>query len=487
MPSPQQHRTRTLWLCGVLHAFTHLYQVALLPLYLLIQADLKLASVGQSTFLMTAMMLAYFIPSYPLGMLADRLSRKRLLGIGLAINGLGFVVLAWAPNYPLAVAGVVLAGLGGSFYHPAATAMIARLFPVGTGKALGLAGVGASVGFFLGPVYAGWRAASAGWRAPVLELGVLGMIGAGLFAWLAQEESGSRETSAQTAGAAVEEDRGRWKTPAVAWPRSGLMKRVGRRRPGAPSSNPSAARPEGAAQPRGGSGSEVGARVGGRSAESIFPTWVLWCFFLAASVAFALRDFAGTSMGTLSSLFLQQARGFDLEATGLALSAIFLASIVSNPLFGGLSDRGRIRWTCLVLVLAAGMVALFPRVPAEAVVPVLAVYGFFFLANYPIVEAALMESVPDAVRGRVFGLFITISGLGGNLSHGLMGRWVKHQGVGAGSPATYDSVYVFLSSLILLSLLGLPCLHAIRKRERADAILGGGPATQPALGEPDFP
>jgi hypothetical protein len=35
-------------------------------------------------------------------------------------------------------------------------------------------------------LYAGWRVASAGsWRAPVLELGVLGLIAAGLFGWLA--------------------------------------------------------------------------------------------------------------------------------------------------------------------------------------------------------------------------------------------------------------------------------------------------------------
>ena len=33
------HRARTLWLSGVLHAFTHLYQVALLPLYYLLLKD----------------------------------------------------------------------------------------------------------------------------------------------------------------------------------------------------------------------------------------------------------------------------------------------------------------------------------------------------------------------------------------------------------------------------------------------------------------
>ncbi|MHB8519489.1 MAG: MFS transporter [Limisphaerales bacterium] len=422
MPSTEPHRTRTLWLCGVLHGFTHIYHVALLPLYLLIEADLKLTSVGQATFLMTAMMLAYFVPSYPMGVLADRISRKKLMGVGLAINGLGFVVLSLAPSYPAAVAGVVLAGFGGSFYHPAATALIARLFPLNTGKALGLAGVGASVGFFIGPIYSGWRAATAGWRAPVLELGLLGIVAAGFFFWLGQEHA-----------------------------------------------------------------APIAPRAPARSKEKMFPTPVLWLFFIAVSLAFSLRDFAGTSMGTLGSLFLQQARGFNPKETGLALSVIFLASVVSNPLFGGLSDRGRIRWTCLVLMIAAITVAVFPRVPRAGIVPVLAVYGFFFLANYPIVEAALMEAVPDAVRGRVFGLFITISGLGGNLSHWLMGRWVKGLGAGASVPGSYYSVYVFLSALILLSLIGLPCLHAIRRREEVGLASHLGPSSQPALRIPDPP
>ena len=36
MSSKPNHKTRTLWLAGALHAFTHVYQVALMPLYLLI-------------------------------------------------------------------------------------------------------------------------------------------------------------------------------------------------------------------------------------------------------------------------------------------------------------------------------------------------------------------------------------------------------------------------------------------------------------------
>src|SRR5438094_1008141 len=197
------------------------------------------------------------------------------------------------------------------------------------------------------------------------------------------------------------------------------------------------------------------------------------------SLLFGLRDFTGSSMGSLGSLFMQNACGFDLRQTGTALTAIFLASVVSNPLFGHLSDRGRIRWTCAVLSIATVLVAMFPCVPAQWLIPTLALYGFFFMASYPMVEAALMESVPDAVRGRAFGFFITVAGLIGNLSHWLAGNWVKGLGAGAHSAAAYYPLYGRLALLLLLSLFGLPCLHAIRRRERP---CGESPTTLSAGG-----
>jgi MFS family permease len=170
------------------------------------------------------------------------------------------------------------------------------------------------------------------------------------------------------------------------------------------------------------------------------------------------------------------------------LSAIFLTGIVSNPLFGGLSDRGRIRWTSLVLVIAAIMIIIFPRVTGGWILAVLVCYGFFFMASYPMVEAALMQSVPDAVRGRVFGFFITIAGLVGNLAHWLMGNWVKTLGSSAGAPNRYYEVYALLAFLVILSLAGLPCLHAIRQRERLEEDpLDAAPSPHAALRTPDAP
>jgi len=202
-----------------------------------------------------------------------------------------------------------------------------------------------------------------------------------------------------------------------------------------------------------------------RSAAKLFPTRALWIFFLLMAIAFSLRDFAGMGMASLSSLFLQNAHGFNPKTTGFILSGIYLASAISNPVFGHLSDGGRMRWAISLLLLSCVMVVVFPHVPKTWMFVVLSAYGFFFLASYPVVEAALMDSVPDAVRGRVFGLFITFGGLIGNISHWAVGDFVKHLGLQAGSPGAYYLIYAMLAGLVLLSLLGLPCMHAIRRRE----------------------
>jgi MFS family permease len=303
-----------------------------------------------------------------------------------------------------------IAGVGGSAYHPAATALIAKLFPEKTGKALGLLGIGASVGFFIGPAYASWRAVTAGWRAPILELGIFGIAGAFVFAWLADDE-------------------------------------------GTPHHH--------AEPPR----------------ERMFSSAQIWIAFAAAAFAFSLRDFSGSSMSSLASLYLQKAKGFSIQQTGFAVSAIFIASAVSNPLFGRFSDQGRLRWAMGLLLISAVLVALFPFVPSSFSAAVLIIYGFFFLASYPIVETAVMESVHASVRGRAFGFFITIGGVVGNLAHWVMGIWVQCLGSRGTENAAYYPIYATLSLFILLSLLGLPILRHIRREEIALGKLAPAPAS----------
>ena len=400
-----------LW-CGVLHAFTHSFHVVLMPLYLPIQRDFGFESVAPATLLMTVLMVSYFLPSYVLGVVADRFDRRLILGMGLVLNGVGFVGLGLVQSFSGALLCCVVAGLGGSFYHPAATSLISQVYSTQQGRAFGLIGIGANVGFLGVPIYAGWRVdqlaavlGDAAWRAPVLELGGLAvLVGLGFLV-------GTRH----------------WQMPPL---RAHKM--------------------------------PVKARL--------FVSKKAWILFIVAALAFSFRDFAGMGMGSLGSLFLQQAHGFSAAATGTALSAIFLAAILSNPLFGKLSDRHRYGWISFVMGIAGLCIVVFPYLPKGGLILGFVVYGFFFMACYPMVEAALMECVDVAVRGRVFGLFILISGLLGNLSHWWIGRWVGGLGVRANEASAYRDAYLGLGTLVWISMIGLICLWMIRSQSRPCAL-----------------
>lgn len=84
------------------------------------------------------------------------------------------------------------------------------------------------------------------------------------------------------------------------------------------------------------------------------------------------------------------------------------------------------------------------------------------------VEAAFMQSVPDAVRGRVFGFYVMVTGFIGALAPWAAGMMVKHLGTAMANGSAYSASYAILGSVGLTALAGLPCLHAIRKREQLD-------------------
>src|SRR4051794_19913635 len=101
-PSQGGRRVRshvTLALCTVLHAFTHAYGTLLVPLYLLMVADLKLRGVGRAAAVVTVYGVVNCILSYRAGILADRFNRKTLLGIGLLGNALAIIAMGITRRY----------------------------------------------------------------------------------------------------------------------------------------------------------------------------------------------------------------------------------------------------------------------------------------------------------------------------------------------------------------------------------------------------
>ena len=112
----------TLALCTVLHAFTHAYGTILVPLYLLIVADLKLGGVKAASLVVTVYGLVYCLVSYAAGVLADRSDRRFLLGVGLLGNAAAMILMGVTRRYDVLLLLGVVAGLFGALFHPSANA-----------------------------------------------------------------------------------------------------------------------------------------------------------------------------------------------------------------------------------------------------------------------------------------------------------------------------------------------------------------------------
>src|SRR6267154_935044 len=125
-----------------------------------------------------AFTMLYGLVGLPLGLLADRVSRKKLLAVGIAIWALLTASARWINSYSFLVISRLGVGVGEATAAPTATSWIGDLFPAeDRSKPLALFMLGVPVGgalsfFFSGPIAQklGWRAAMLAAAAPALLL-----------------------------------------------------------------------------------------------------------------------------------------------------------------------------------------------------------------------------------------------------------------------------------------------------------------------------
>lgn len=161
---------------GLCHMVNDVMQSMLAAIYPLLQVEFSLsyAQIGVLTlcFQVTASLLQPVI-----GAATDRHPQPRSLPFGMAATVAGVLLLAFAPDYGMLLAGAMLIGLGSAIFHPESS-RVARLASGGRyGTAQSLFQLGGNAGQALGPLLAAFIVVPLGrpavaWFAVAAALGV---------------------------------------------------------------------------------------------------------------------------------------------------------------------------------------------------------------------------------------------------------------------------------------------------------------------------
>lgn len=143
----------------------------------------------------TAFTLLYAFVGIPLGVLADKIGRKRILSVGVFVWSLLTVGSGLAQSFWQIFALRLGVGVGEASCAPAATSLIGDLFPASwRAKALAIFMLGLPVGVALSFAVSGTVAKEYGWRAAFFVAGIPGILCAIAVLFIKEPKRGASET-----------------------------------------------------------------------------------------------------------------------------------------------------------------------------------------------------------------------------------------------------------------------------------------------------
>ncbi|MBX7219598.1 MAG: MFS transporter [Blastocatellia bacterium] len=164
------------------------------PLLPHIQRELNLSDT-QAGMLGTGFMIVHSLMAIPLGVLADKWDRRKIVSLGLAFWSIATVFSGLASSFVHLLGARAAIGIGEAAYAPAATSMLNDLFPREEwAKVIAIFNAGLFIGGALGLVLGGILVDRIGWQACFFVVGLPGLILA-FVNWMVREPERSLEAT----------------------------------------------------------------------------------------------------------------------------------------------------------------------------------------------------------------------------------------------------------------------------------------------------
>jgi MFS family permease len=186
MTAQAREAKRTIFFVNLAHALDH-FVLLIFPTAVIAIASELHRDYSDLIWLSTGAFVSFGLFALPVGWLADRYGRRRMLSLFLFGYGASCLLVAVSINFPMLAAALMLLGIFSAIYHPIGSSMIVAN-ATQIGRALGINGVWGNIGAALASGVSAALAAYFGWRAAFFVPGFV-LLGLGLgFEWLIKDK-----------------------------------------------------------------------------------------------------------------------------------------------------------------------------------------------------------------------------------------------------------------------------------------------------------
>jgi predicted MFS family arabinose efflux permease len=321
----------------------------------------------QSGLVVSAFSLAYGVGQLPAGWLADRVGGRFVITLSISGVALAGLFVGLSQTFIMIAASLVLMGLTGGGYHPAAAPLISRSVDrKNVGRALGIHIVGGSASYFLAPLIGVALATAWGWRGTYIGLAVpaffFGFVFYSALRRIERRDSQNRQTQQEAVG-------------------------------------------------HGGFSSHR------RRLVAFIVLSTITGAVIAAIIAFI-------------PLFMVDHFGVSKKTAAAFLAIIFSAGLWAAPVGGSISDRiGSVRMILAISFLLGPVIYLLTLVPyGIGFGALLLAIGIVLMIRMPISEAFIVSHSPQHLRSTILGIYFFCVMESGGLLTPVVGYLIDHVG-----------------------------------------------------------